>query len=278
MSTDLGAIVFIVWRECVEALLIVGILNAWIAQREPQERQRARLYLWSGVAAGIALAGALATILVALGEWISGTAQQVFQTIMEAVAAVLILQMVFWMRKYGRTLRSDMMSGLSKSAASDHWWGVFALALLAVAREGSEAVVFLYGTLAGRDGTMMRVLAAAGGIAAALATFVLLQMGSRVLPWRVFFQVSGFMLFCLAGALIVSVVDNLQALDLLPELSGRLWDTSKVLPDSGSVGGLVSALTGYRARPDILEVLALGIYWISIYLTFFRNPAPARPA
>lgn len=276
MSTDLGNIGFIVWRECVEALLIIGILNAWITQRSAQERRRARVYLWSGVAVGIAVAAALAAILVTLGGWVSGTAHQAFQTGMEAAAAALILQMVFWMRKHGKSLRSDLMSNLSTSAASDHWWGVFGLALLAVAREGSEAVVFLYGTLFGHDGAMLRILAAAVGLGAAVATFALMQVGRRALPWRIFFQISGFMLLCLAGALIVTVVDNLQALDLLPELSGRLWDSSRLLSDSGSIGGLVAALTGYRARPELTQILVLAGYWLVIYLAFFRNPASVR--
>lgn len=275
MGTDLGNIVFIVWRECVEALLIVGILNAWIAQREPRERHRARLYLWFGVAAGLALAIALAVLLVAAGGVMSGSAQQAFQTLMELVAAALILQMVFWMRRHGRTLKNEIMSDLSTSAERNQWLGVFALALVAVAREGSETVVFLYSTLIAQEGALPRIIAAIAGIVAALATYGILQLSSRVLSWRLFFQVSGFMLLCLAGALVVTAVDNLQSLEWLPEISGRLWDTSRFLSDSGSVGGLVAALTGYRAKPDLAQVLALACYWFAIYYAFSRNQSPA---
>ncbi len=42
---------FIVWRESIEALLVIGILHAWISQ-QPQ-RRRALTCLWGGVALGL---------------------------------------------------------------------------------------------------------------------------------------------------------------------------------------------------------------------------------
>ena len=68
---------------------------------------------------------------------------------MVLVASVLILQMVFWMRKHGRTMRSDLEQGAAQSLARTGWWGVATIAAVAVAREGSETVVFLFGILAG---------------------------------------------------------------------------------------------------------------------------------
>jgi high-affinity iron transporter len=34
-----------------------------------------------------------------------------------------------------------------------------------------------------------------------------------------------------------------------------------VLPDVGIFGGLMSSLTGYRAKPYLMEVLTLLLYW-----------------
>ena len=52
---------------------------------------------------------------------------------MVLVAAALIVQMVVWMRRHGRTLKKDITSGLSTASQNEHWWGVFTLALIAVA-------------------------------------------------------------------------------------------------------------------------------------------------
>ena len=47
----------VVWRESLEALLVIAVLLAWIARQD--EPQRLRRGVWAGLGAGIALAAAL---------------------------------------------------------------------------------------------------------------------------------------------------------------------------------------------------------------------------
>jgi high-affinity iron transporter len=61
--------------------------------------------------------------------------------------------------------------------------------------------------------------------------------------------------------LIVSATEKLIALDALPALVDRLWDTSWLIDDSSRGGGLLAAFTGYRARPSLLPLLLLATYW-----------------
>ena len=276
---QLGNVAFIVWRESVEALLVVGILNAWLSH-QGEVAARGRLYLWGGVAAGLLVAIALGMGLLGFGAEISDDAQMQYQTGAVLVAAALIIQMVFWMRRHGRTLKRELETSLQAAAERASWWTVFVLAMIAVAREGSETVVFLFGALSAAQhiwllGTIAATLV---GFALALATFYVLQLGGRVLSWRVFFTVTEIMLLLLAGSLLVTGVENLNSLGLLPHLSGRLWDTSAILPDSGTVGGLVSALTGYRARPNLWDVLVYALYWGVMFWTLYRSRPKARMA
>ena len=136
----MGQIVFILWRESVEALLVVGILYAWLS-RTP-EAQGGKRWLWAGVVLGLLLAGLLALGIYA-AEGLLAEHQDLFQAAMVFVAAALIVQMVLWMRAHGRTLKRDLESGLSRQAQQRNWWGVLVLSALAIAREGSEAVVFV---------------------------------------------------------------------------------------------------------------------------------------
>lgn len=255
-------VVFVVWRESVEALLIVGILNAWLADNAPEAR-RARIFLWSGVVAGIAVAALLGWVLVGMAQSLSDTAQEAFRAGMVLVASVLILQMVIWMRRHGRTLKRELEGSLDDAVAQNNWWGIFTLALIAIAREGSETAVFLYGILSVDlgGGRFPLIAASAIGFVAALGTYALLQLGGRYLSWRLFFRVTEVMLLLLACALLISGVDKLIELDILPKLSGRLWDFSAIIPDGGAVGGLLANLTGYRARPVLMQLLAFLIYW-----------------
>ncbi|HHL21883.1 MAG TPA: FTR1 family iron permease [Aliiroseovarius sp.] len=258
-----GQIVFIIWRESVEAMLVIGILAAWLRQSGPAATGAAR-YLWGGVLAGLALAVALAWAIYDLAAILPPAAFDWFTVAMMAVAASLIVQMVFWMRAHGARLARSLHRELSQAAVARHWWGVFLLAMLAVAREGSETVIFLYGMLsAGASGALAGAVAL--GLILALATYGLLQLGGRVLSWRLFFRFTEVTLLALGAALAVGVADKLIALGVLP-YTQALWDMSAVLDDSGRLGGIVSALTGYRAAPDRVIVAVWGLYWGTIAL------------
>ncbi|MBX6323719.1 MAG: FTR1 family protein [Rhodospirillaceae bacterium] len=265
MTGFVGQILFVVWRESVEALLVIGVLNAWLAhQADRVVATTGRRYLWLGVAAGGVLAVALGAVLMTLGDSLSEEGQGYFQAGMVLVAAALILQMVFWMRRHGRTLKRELESGAQRSAETANWWGLAVLAMLAVAREGSETVVFLYGILAASGGvgdTAVLVGAIIVGFTLAVFTYWLLQVGGRVLSWRLFFRATEIMLLLLAAALVMSGVDHLVSLGVVPQLGAAVWDTSFLLDDTGVFGGLFAALTGYRARPDVTTLLVYALYW-----------------
>ncbi len=259
-------VLFIVWRESVEALLVVGILYTWL--RSTPEGARGLKYLWGGVAAGLALAVALALVLLGVSSWLSDEGQEWFQAIMSLAACALVVQMVVWMKKHGRTLKGELESGARSSVASDNWWGLFVLVAIAVAREGSETVVFLYGTVAaGEDGNNMMMLALAGvaGFAVALLTFWLLQLGGKLITWRRFFRVTEILLLLLAGSLLVGGLDHLISLDVLPTIIDPVWDSSWLLSDSTGFGKVLADFAGYRALPALISVLLWVAYWIVVW-------------
>ena len=271
-----GQITFILWRESIEALLVIGILASWL-EREGASR-RAAFFLWSGVATGLAVAVIFALAVLGFASALPAGARQTLTTVMVFVAAGLIVQMVVWMRAHGRTLKRDLEAGLRAAATRDRWWAVFVLAMLAVAREGSETVVFLYGTIAAApsDGMGGILISIAIGFAAALATFVTLQAGSRLLPWRSFFRVSEAVLLLLGCALFVTGVGDLVGQGLLP-IGQTLWDTSPVLDDTSRLGGIVASLTGYRAAPDSVTFGAWVVYWVGVS-TILRLQSARRRA
>jgi len=181
---------------------------------------------------------------------------------MMVVATALIVQMVFWMRAHGRRLQQHLEQGLGVAVEQKRWWGIFLLAMIAVSREGSETVVFVYGLLS--SATARTAPAVAGAIALgfvfALATYGLLQLGGRYLSWRLFFKFTEAMLLLLGSALAVSAADKLIGLGILP-FTSTLWDTSWLLDDGSRIGGVVAALTGYRARPDEVVLAVWLLYW-----------------
>ncbi|MCM5704079.1 FTR1 family iron permease [Larsenimonas salina] len=275
-------VLFVVWRESVEAILIIGIVYAWLTQ---SGARTGLLYLWLGVAAGLGLAGLFGVALMSADSFLAGEAQDVFQAVMVLLACALITQMVLWMRRHARTLKRELHAGLEKSVDRARYWGIAVLVAIAVAREGSETVVFLYGMGMAQlqmGGFAGFLTAAAAGFALALLTFYAMQLGSRLFSWTWFFRVTEVMLLLLASSLLVSGVEKLIGLGWLPAGIDPLWDTSAWLDDSTGLGGLLATFAGYRAFPAETMVIAYGLYGLTVIALLRwqsrRVQAPVEPA
>jgi high-affinity iron transporter len=272
MEGFMGQVLFVVWRESVEALLVIGILFTWIVGRPDSRRWLP--WLWGGVALGLAGAVALGLLILFAGEVLSESAQTLFQTGLMLLACALIVQMVVWMRRHGRTLKREMHTALESQAGRSHGWGVLLLSAIAVVREGSETVVFLYGI--GQHLVPFEfVLATVAGLALAGLTFVLLQLGGKYVSWRWFFRVTEVLLLLLGAAMLMSAVDNLLSLEILPAIVDPLWDSSAFINDGTAGGGLIASFTGYRAYPALTSLLIYLAYW-ALVIVLMRMPRADR--
>lgn len=281
-----GQVAFVTCRESVEALLVVGILYSWLNSNPLA--QRGKGYLWGGVGAGFGLAAFLAYLLIAANDAFGEAGQNWFMFALLFAAAFLIVQMALWMKEHGRSMKSNLQSGLEQSAESQNWWGVFALAAIAVAREGSETVVFLSGAFLGLNsasGYLSFGVGLAVGLGLALILFWALQAGSRFISWKWFFRVTEILLLFLGGALFMASLNNAFAA-LAPRInpawldSALAWlnkttswyDLSAWIDDTRGFGGLMATMFGFRARPARLEIAAFLIYWaIALSLLAWQN-------
>lgn len=263
---------FIVWRESVEALLVIGILQAWVSQQH--QGDRLAKYLWAGVVLGLMLSGLLAVLILFAGEAMSGSASEWFQAALALVASLLIVQMVGWMHRHGRTLKHDLQRHADSHLARQGGAGLLLLALLAVSREGSETVVFLYGSGAQLRGPQLGLFAVGGamGLVLSALTIALLHSSRRFISWQRFFAISEAVLLVLGAALLVSGTERiggqLLAMDL-PEVmyslvGDALWDSSALLSDSHGLGGFLAGFAGYRATPCGMTLLVLAGYWLTV--------------
>ncbi|QNM95135.1 FTR1 family iron permease [Chitinimonas koreensis] len=259
---------FVLWRESAEALLVIGILHAWL--RRHGDARHALRWLWAGVAAGCGLSALFAAALLGLFASLAGEALEWVQLGMMLLASGLIVHMAVWMRRQGPQLRRSLETGLAGRAGP----GVALLAALAVAREGSETVVFLYGLGLERLPVGQLALTLLLGLALAAATYWLLQHGGRRLQWRTFFRISETLLLLLGGALLLAAVEKLTMLGHLPTLVDELWDSSWLLDDGGDFGRLLAGFTGYRTHPALSPLLALAGYWL-LALAWLRRSSRA---
>ncbi|WP_374369159.1 FTR1 family protein [Piscinibacter sp.] len=248
----------VVWRESLEAMLVVGILLGWIGrQADPAPLRRG---LWAGVAAGVALALLLGVATFAAQSQMQGQALELFQLAMVLLAVVLVSEMVFWMHRHGRAMKRELEARAAQRASV---LGIAAIAAIAVAREGTETAIFLYGIVAEAAGASLAGLLAAAlaGFALAALTAAVVARGARWISYRAVFAVSEAALLLIGAALLAHAIDRLIGLDWLPPGIDPLWDSSALLDDSRGAGRLLADFTGYRARPCATLVAGLALYW-----------------
>ena len=136
----------------------------------------------------------------------------------------------------------------------------------AVMREGSEAVLFLYGIIAS-DHTSSHLALASGGITGTLAGVAVgagLYYGLVAIPLRHLFRVTGVLILLLAAGLASQAASFLIQADLLPALGDTVWNTSRLISDEGIVGRLLHTLIGYTARPSGMQLVFYGAAILSI--------------
>lgn len=247
----------VVWRESLEALLVISVLLAWSA-RQPQP-QVLRRGIALGSAFGVGLAGLLGGAALLVQSQLQDQALELVRLAVVFGAAALIVQMVLWMRRHGPGMRREL-EGLVEQAGGAR--GAAAVAALAVAREGAETVVFLCGIgLEGGAGSAMRWLAGAAGLLAAGACAWLVSRGARKLDSRWLFRASEAALLLVAASLLATGVDQLIAMDWLAPGVDPLWDSSAWLDDASGPGRVLADFAGYRARPSATLLAVYLGFW-----------------
>jgi high-affinity iron transporter len=163
-----------------------------------------------------------------------------------------------WMKQHGREMAREA-ADLSRAVASGSR-PLYALAIVvgvAVLREGSELVLFLYSIAAsGSGGEAVPMLSGSAlGLAAGVAVGATLYFGLLRVPMKHLFAVTSWLILLLAAGLASQGAAFLVQADVLPELSPMVWDTSSVLADDSMLGRVLHTLIGYTAQPSGIQLV-----------------------
>lgn len=278
----MGQVLFVVWRESFEALLVVGIIYAWI-KRSPTPQQGMK-YLWGGMIFGLFLAVILALSIYGVFSSLEDMWQSLFMITMEILACVLIVQMVYWMNGQGKSLKANIENELTKKTQQQSAWGILLIIAIAIAREGSEVVVFLSSHIMALNTqtALPFFIEVFIGLLVAAFTLWLFLLTSKIISWRYFFTVTGFLLLFLAVSLLLKAVEEIA--NLLIEMDFELpdffiyplWDISHILDDSSIFGNFLVSFFAYRSQPIGLSVVTFIVYWVIVALLFKRGSRHAK--
>jgi high-affinity iron transporter len=128
---------------------------------------------------------------------------------------------------------------------------------LAVLREGSEIVLFVYGIVQAQGTGAAGVLTGGLlGIAAGVTMGAAIYYGLVIIPIRHLFAVTSVIILLLAAGMAAQGANFLLQADLVPALGNQIWDTSSLVSESSLLGQILRALVGYVARPAGIQLLA----------------------
>ncbi|HUC61854.1 MAG TPA: FTR1 family protein [Alphaproteobacteria bacterium] len=242
----------VVFREVLEAALVVGIVAA--ATKGVAGRS---FWIGLGIAVGVLLAGLEAGFARAISDMAQGMGQELFNATILFAAVLMLGWHNVWMGKHGREIAADAQAiGRAVRAGTRPLYAVGIVVGVAVLREGSEVVLFLYGIAAADPGHAASMLVGgliglALGVAVGLATY----SGLARIPMRHLFRVTSWMITLLAAGLASQGAGFLMAAGVLPSVGGTLWDTSWLLSQSSIPGLVLHTLVGYTAQPDGLQLI-----------------------
>jgi high-affinity iron transporter len=271
------AALLIVFREVFEAGLIVGIVMAvtsGVAGRT--------LWVAGGVAAGVFGACLVALFTSGLSELFGGSGQEVFNAGILGFAVLMLTWHNVWMSRHGRELAAEIRAaGEAVVAGSKSLAALAVVVAIAVLREGSEVVLFLYGVAAAQGGASL-AMAAGGVIGLVLGSLVCLAtyLGLITIPTRYLFSVTSALIALLAAGMAAQAIAFLEQANIFTTLDETVWDTSWLLSDSSYLGRALHTLIGYVDQPTAMQLIvyASTLVTIAALMKLFAAPsAPQRP-
>ncbi len=266
----------IVFREVFEAGLIVGIVMAVTSGVAGRER-----WIAGGVAAGVLGACVVALFTGGLSQLFGGSGQELFNASILGFAVLMLGWHNVWMARHGRELAAEMRAaGEAVVAGSKSLAALAVVVTIAVLREGSEVVLFLYGVAAAEGGASVGMLIG-GVIGLILGSLVCLltYLGLITIPTRYLFAVTSTLIALLAAGMAAQAIAFLEQADILTAFDQTVWDTSWILSDESYLGRALHTLIGYVDQPTAMQLIvyAATLAAIIVLMRLFAVPPAQRP-
>lgn len=272
----------IMFREVLEALLIVGIITSYLSRMNYKSYIK---YIWLGAGLAVLTSVGVAMLfqVVFTGFAAMGSEMYLKVSIM-FVSAILLTQMVFWMAKHSRDIKGNVEGKMEGFISGGNIVGMVIHSFLVVLREGVETVFFFAAITGGNIGAGFQGWGAITGTVIAAVIAYLFFKGTMRVPLKTFFKFTGVFIILIAAGLFVQAISMLQDLSIIGSVMPHVYDITWLLPEhpidyehylrdmgtapifSGDVGIFLKALFGYSSMPSLEEIIAYLSYFVGIYL------------
>lgn len=268
------AALIIVFREVVEAGLVVGIVLA-----ATRSVGGSRLWAAGGVLAGVLGSCLVAAFAGAIASTFEGFGQELFNATILGIAVIMLIGHNVWMARHGRELAQDIRAtGEAIARGSKSLMALAIVIGVAVLREGSEIVLFLYGIAITDGGSgISLILGGLGGLILGAGLSALTYLGLVKVPARHLFKVTSLMIAFLAAGMAAQVVVFLEQAGVVDMLSTTVWDSSALLSEKSIAGRVLHTLIGYSDQPSLMQLVVYIATLIVIYALTRSVTPSAKP-
>lgn len=256
-------------REGLEAALIIGIILGVLQKMAKREFKTA---VWLGVLSAVLMSFLIALSLQLFGLELEGMAEHIFEGGTMILAAVVLTWMIFWMNAQSNRLRQGVETEVKQAVSSSSTRAIFAIAFVAVLREGVELALFL--SAASFSAKMQSMfLGAFLGLGIAIVFGIILFKTAVHINLKRFFQITSMILLLFSAGLVGHAVSEFTEIGWLPPLINQVWNINPLINENSTVGSILQSLFGYNANPSLAEILAyftnltgIGIvlWWVSL--------------
>lgn len=256
------ATLIIVFREIIEAGLVVGIVLAATAGVRGRS-----LWISYGIISGIAGACLVALFARTINNAMAGFGQEWFNVAILSLAVCMLTWHNVWMARHGREMAAEMKTvGREVSNGRRSLLALSVVVGISVLREGSEIVLFLYGIVISSDESATAMIS--GGIAGMIlgvAVSAITYLGLLHIPNRYLFKVTGWMLALLAAGMAAQAVSFLEQAQIITSFTHNVWNTSWLVTDGSIAGKSLHTLIGYTARPSLMQLVTYGTTLVIVF-------------
>lgn len=253
------ATAIIMFREVLEAALIIAIVLG--ASRGIEGRGR---WVAAGIGLGLLGASIVAILAAEISAAFSGNGQAILDAGILLSAVAMLTWHNVWMSAHSRQLATELSTvGAEVQTGKRPLTALLVITLVAVMREGSEAVLFVWAIAAGGAQNANMVMGGVGGVVVGVLVGLLLYHGLLRIPVRHFFSITSWLILLLASGLAAQAAGFLNQAGLLPALGNSVWNTSDILSQSSLTGQFLHILVGYVARPSGIQL----VFYVGTLLT-----------
>lgn len=296
-------IFFVVFRETLEAVVVVSVLLAFLKQGlggstdDPVVYKKLKRQVWLGAILGVVICLILGCAFIgafySLGKDIWASSEDLWEGIFCIIATVLISMMGIamlrinkmkekWRVKLAQALVKKEKKGRFNLGQWAKRYALFILPFITCLREGLEAIVFVGGVGLSSPATSFPIPVITGLIAGILVGVLLYYWGSNM-SLQIFLIISTCILYLIAAGLLsrgvwffeTYVYNQKTGGDASENGSGpgtydiskSVWHVNCCNPETDNGWDVFNSLLGWQNSATYGSVISYNIYWIAVIIT-----------